>query len=117
MATCWISSLRNRLCYTFLQVGLALTLLALLAQPAAAHLEGEATVLPPQLVKDIAPGQADSMFHSAPLGYAGGLVYFAAEGDFSQEVELWCSDGTEAGTRLVKDIRPGGEASDPWNLV
>ncbi len=32
-------------------------------------------------------------------------------------VELWTSDGTEAGTRLVKDVRPGEAGSNPADLV
>ena len=31
--------------------------------------------------------------------------------------ELWASDGTAAGTRLIADIRPGGESSSPRGLV
>ena len=31
--------------------------------------------------------------------------------------ELWISDGTRPGTRLVQDIRPGPEGSDPLRLV
>src|SRR5207249_10641696 len=31
--------------------------------------------------------------------------------------ELWKSDGTEAGTVLVKDINPGPRGSEPSNLV
>ena len=28
-------------------------------------------------------------------------------------VELWATDGTDAGTHLVKDIDPGSDGSDP----
>jgi ELWxxDGT repeat protein len=31
--------------------------------------------------------------------------------------ELWKSDGTAAGTLLVRDIYPGGVSSDPRDLV
>lgn len=31
--------------------------------------------------------------------------------------ELWCSDGTAAGTVMVKDIQPGEEWSSPYDLV
>jgi len=31
--------------------------------------------------------------------------------------ELWKSDGTEAGTVLVKDIAFGSNSSYPWNLT
>ena len=41
----------------------------------------------------------------------GVIVFEANEGIHGQE--LWRSDGTEAGTWLVKDIRPGPEPSLP----
>ncbi len=41
----------------------------------------------------------------------GGSVYFAATTD-ELGTELWKSDGTEAGTVLVKDIRAGSSSSD-----
>jgi ELWxxDGT repeat protein len=31
--------------------------------------------------------------------------------------ELWMSNGTEAGTVLVKDIKPGAGDSNPWELT
>ena len=42
--------------------------------------------------------------------------YFAAETD-AYGRELWSSDGTEEGTRLVKDIVPGSEGADPRLLA
>lgn len=41
--------------------------------------------------------------------YAGRL-YFSAEGE-SEGFELWSTDGTAEGTRLVRDINPGGASS------
>jgi ELWxxDGT repeat protein len=32
-------------------------------------------------------------------------------------LELWQSDGTEAGTVMVRDIYPGSTGSNPTNLV
>lgn len=65
------------------------------------------------LVKDINPGSAGSMYSYGEYGMdegnlavAGGTLYFAAfEDDHGQE--LWKSDGTTAGTVLLKDIAPG----------
>lgn len=45
-----------------------------------------------------------------------GVAYFAAT-DRYHGTELWKSDGTEAGTVRVKDIRPGPNNSDPENLT
>jgi ELWxxDGT repeat protein len=43
----------------------------------------------------------------------GGLVYFSACTP-EHGCELWRSDGSEAGTQLVKDIRPGANGSTPF---
>ena len=41
----------------------------------------------------------------------GGIAYFLAN-DGTHSRELWKSDGTDAGTSLVKDINPGGGDSN-----
>ena len=59
----------------------------------------------PIFVKDINPGPGDSFpFHAAEL--ANGRVLFAADNG-TQGRELWVTDGSGAGTTLVKDINPG----------
>src|SRR5262249_18565912 len=45
-----------------------------------------------------------------------GTLYFAAD-DGSSGVELWKSDGTEAGTVRVKDINAGANGSQPFGLT
>jgi ELWxxDGT repeat protein len=46
----------------------------------------------------------------------GGEYYFAADDGVSGE-ELWKSDGTSAGTVLVKDIWGGSSSSSPAELT
>ncbi|BCU77777.1 hypothetical protein llg_24920 [Luteolibacter sp. LG18] len=50
------------------------------------------------------------------LTASGGLVYFISN-DGGHGEELWCTNGTAAGTRMLKDIRPGGATSLPGNLT
>jgi ELWxxDGT repeat protein len=60
------------------------------------------------------PGSASSS--PANLTNVNGLLYFTAD-DGVHGVELWESDGTAAGTKLVRDIYPGGTGSNPADLV
>lgn len=50
------------------------------------------------------------------LAIMGNRLYFAG-GDQSTDKELWVSDGTIAGTKLVKDINPGNIGSHPFNMT
>jgi ELWxxDGT repeat protein len=45
-----------------------------------------------------------------------GALYFQAD-DGASGVELWKTDGTDAGTVLVKDISPGAANSNPSGLT
>ena len=56
------------------------------------------------------PGAASS--YPSGLTDVGGTLFFTAD-DGSHGTELWKSDGTAAGTVLVKDIRPGAGGSYP----
>jgi ELWxxDGT repeat protein len=68
---------------------------------------------PPALVKDIdLAGDSDPR----QLTNVGGVVYFSAT-DGLKGRELWMSDGSEDGTVLVKNIRPGSQGSDPKSLT
>ncbi len=61
-----------------------------------------------KLVKDIYLGSGSS--NPRVLGSHGSNLYFFAN-DNSYGYELWKTDGTEAGTVLVKDINPGASDS------
>ncbi len=65
------------------------------------------------MVKDLLPGSGSS----EPTDFASvnGTLFFNADNGASG-YELWKSDGTAAGTVLVKDIFPGGD-SDPVELT
>jgi ELWxxDGT repeat protein len=60
------------------------------------------------LVKDINRGKGGSTGGEPVRTFASvsGTLFFAAD-DRKHGVELWRSDGTRKGTRMVKDIRPG----------
>ncbi|HSK79857.1 MAG TPA: ELWxxDGT repeat protein, partial [Thermoanaerobaculia bacterium] len=66
------------------------------------------------LVKDVFPGSGNPFTQGTPGGLldVNGVVYFAAN-DGVHGQELWKSDGTTAGTLLVKDVNPGPESSHP----
>ncbi len=66
--------------------------------------------LDPPLVHVSASAEIDG------LTVAGGRVFFSAR-DAEHGLELWASDGTTAGTRLVKDILPGPELGWPRHIA
>jgi ELWxxDGT repeat protein len=75
------------------------------------------------MVKDINPGAGSSdvapwwtSYGETLMAALGGVLYFAA-GDGAAGEELWRSDGTAAGTFLVKDINPGAAGSQPRGLT
>ena len=63
------------------------------------------------MVKDI----NSSLVPVGNLIVMNGAIFFVGF-DEDHGRELWTSDGTEAGTRRIKDIGPGSDGSDPENL-
>ena len=76
------------------------------------------------MVKDIFPGASSGYYggshpHSSNprnLTNVNGTLFFTAD-DGANGVELWKSDGTAAGTVLVKDIVADGDSSSPAGLT
>ena len=48
---------------------------------------------------------------------AAGAAFFYTAEDGAHGRELWRSDGTTTGTRMVRDIRPGAASADPWSVA
>jgi len=70
------------------------------------------------LIKDVNPtGGDDSLpqFTTSEMAAVGDEVFFNAD-DGTDGLELWRTNGTAAGTQLVKDIHPSGDSS-PTSLT
>lgn len=71
------------------------------------------------LVKNISPNDGGGTFsNSTPQGFCvyNNKVYFSAtDGEHGQE--LWVTDGTEANTKMVKDVVPGATGSLPYHCI
>lgn len=65
------------------------------------------------LVTPISPARVGTSL--SDLVSLGNVAVFAAQEDV-HGTELWITDGTAAGTRVLRDIRPGVEGSWPWEL-
>jgi ELWxxDGT repeat protein/cysteine-rich repeat protein len=70
------------------------------------------------MVKDIAPGVYSATLYVRNRYFTslGSTLFFSAR-EGKHGLELWKSDGTEAGTVMVKDISPGSEDSYPQDFT
>ena len=68
------------------------------------------------MVKNISSGVMWQGSAPGNLVGVGDMLYFSAT-DRSTGRELWRSDGTEAGTVLVKDLNPGSGSGSPDYLT
>jgi ELWxxDGT repeat protein len=80
-----------------------------------------AAVPRPHMIRDLHPGP-DGLDTGAlgVIGTLGGRLLFRADTGNGLGAELYRTDGTRAGTRLVKDINPGAsgsEASFDWQTL
>lgn len=68
-------------------------------------------------VRDICPGACSGFdASSSSFVFHQGRLYFAASRR-SRGTELWTTDGTGSGTRMVRDICPGSCSSSPAQMV
>ena len=51
------------------------------------------------------------------INVGGTLFFVGSDGSVNGSSELWKSDGTAAGTVLVKDVNPGFFGSNPQHLI
>lgn len=83
------------------------------------HSASAATLPTPVLIKDVNPGVNSGLltqFDRVKMINLDGTIYFSGNTD-AEGVELWKSNGTTAGTVLVKGIKPGVNSSWPTNFA
>jgi ELWxxDGT repeat protein len=81
----------------------------------AQELESRVLLSTISLIADMSPNPPRSAQIANPANI-GSELFFTAQQDSSGD-ELWKTDGTTAGTVLVKDINPGAASSNPTDLV
>ena len=96
-----------------------LLLLALLptlvfAQVLEPGIEGTLTDLTPAGVNITNTDAAGGGYGKVIIPFGTGLIFVGE--DATNGEELWITDGTVAGTKLLKDINPGAESSSPNNF-
>ncbi len=69
------------------------------------------------LVRDLVPGPEGQGIALVRFGALEGRVFLSARDGLARGHELWSTDGTEAGTLLVKEILPGPRSSAPGEFL
>ncbi|MGH1335592.1 MAG: ELWxxDGT repeat protein [Aureispira sp.] len=78
--------------------------------------KSDGTVAGTMMIKDINPnGDGATVNGFTPLILRGNTLYFVGNDDVHGE-ELWKTDGTTAGTMMVKDLSPGSSDGYPWDM-
>lgn len=70
-----------------------------------------------RLVVDLTPGFNNSTNPSQFTSLGNGKATFVRQVDGTNGAELWVTDGTGAGTKLLNDINPGTGSSNPGALA
>lgn len=70
-----------------------------------------------QLVKDILPGEQGAFNINNKGSFVLNKLLLFTPDDGVHGSELWASDGTPGGTRLLKDLFPGAEDSNPSDFI
>ncbi|MBI1880696.1 MAG: hyalin [Chloroflexi bacterium] len=100
--------MKHNKCFFLLKIGIVLLILA----GAVISLRSAQAADILFQVKDIYPGNFSSLLTTDRINL-NGTLFFAAD-DGVNGFELWKSNGTAAGTTLVKDILPGSSGSYPY---
>ncbi len=85
------------------------------AQVVEPGVDGTITNLTPADVV-VTTQQRESGLRGKNIQATSTLVFFTASDTINSGEELWVTDGTLAGTMMVKDINPGADGSDPKHL-
>ena len=104
----------SRLFLAFLLILVAIVTASLLLAGPFSSDAAAATSYEAELVRDINTHNVGSSPNDI-IVFNSTMYFEASNGILGYE--LWKSDGTSAGTMLIKDIRHGSEASDNWYMA